>query len=368
MIQCVSCKYKIQNNQLVCPNCGFVIPRYTGAKDSYEKILSEIGEEYRKANNIAVWKESVKATTKIKTSKTQNQDSLQTVVKNQNNVAAEDIRKGKNELLLEGNDITVTPENNTEVLIKQLLDDAFAEVTINGPIIVEDSLTTNTYIEIVDGIKIDRGFISPYMIQDEERVETILEDPYILITNAILTESIAIQKIADLVNPTKKSLLIIATYVEKAALSEIVKRLDSFPCVAVMAPSYGDKRIEILKDIAILTGGTAIIATNEKCVNGITLENLGQAEKVIVRSEETIIVNGKGDKNALKERKYHILKLKEQSYSEFDKEKLQERYENLNRGVAVIKVGGKTVSETRRVMAMIDTALFALRNSTYVSP
>lgn len=245
--------------------------------------------------------------------------------------------------------------------IREILETAFEKVTTSGPIIIEESYTTYTYLEIVDGMKIDRGFISPYMVKDQEKVETILEEPYILITNAALTKSSDIQKIANIIMPTKKGILIIATDIQGAALAEIIK--DSFPCIAVKAPSYGDRRIDILKDIAIITGGEAIITSDQVGINDISLEKLGQAEKVVVRSEETIIISGTHNKKALQERQHHIRELIKQSFSDFDREKLQERFANLERGVAIIKVGGKTVSEAKKQLQMIESTLAASRSS-----
>ena len=257
--------------------------------------------------------------------------------------------------------IPLKNRNNTE--IKKLLDDVLKKVTINGPIVVEDSLTTYTTVEIENGIKLDRGFISPYMVQDQEKLETILDEPYILITNAILTDCISIRRVLDLITPAEKSLLIIASNIEGAALSETITRSNSSTCVAVKAPAYGDRRIDILKDIATLTGGNAILQSEDGSVKKITIEDLGQAKRVIIRSEETIIIGGLGDKKALQERMCQITKLQEKSLSDFDKEKLQERFENLNRGVAVIKVGGRTVSETSRLIEEVNATLLALRLS-----
>ena len=144
-------------------------------------------------------------------------------------------------------------------------------------------------------------------------------------------------------------------------MAEIIK--GSFPCIAVKAPSYGDRRIDILKDIAIMTGGEAIITSDQVGIKDISLEKLGQAEKVIVRYEETIIISGTHNKKALQELLHHIGELVKRSVSDFDREKLQERYTNLKRGVAIIKVGGKTVSETKKLLQMIETALAASRSS-----
>ena len=204
---------------------------------------------------------------------------------------------------IENNVVTELERINIDPKIKDLMDDVFKQISIYGrPVIVENSYKTGTSLDLVDGIKINRGFISPYMVRDQKRVETILENPYVLITNMILIERDDIQKIIELISPTKKSILIIATDIEGEALSSLIKKLNSFSCVVVKAPGYGDRRIDILKDLAVLTGGTAIIAEENTSIQNLTLEKLGQAEKIVVHSEETIIVNGKCDGKVLQER------------------------------------------------------------------
>ena len=259
------------------------------------------------------------------------------------------------------NSSPITQNATPSSLSKELLDGAIDRVTAEGPIIIEDSLRTYACLEFVNGIKFSRGFISPYMVQDSEKSETILEDPYILITNATIMDKNIIRKIIDMLYPSKRSLLIIAADISEDALSGTIEILNSFPCVMVKAPSYGDRRKDILRDIAVVTGGNAIIDSNESRLNDIILKDLGQSKKVIIHSEETIIVDGACDKNALLERIYHIKTLIEQSRSDFDREKLQERYENLSRGVAIIRVGGKTISESKQLKEELSNALRNLR-------
>lgn len=262
------------------------------------------------------------------------------------------------DIVEENSVVTELERINIDPKIKDLMDDVFKQISIYGrPVIVENSYKTDISLDLVDGIKINRGFISPYMVRDQKRVETILENPYVLITNMILIERDDIQKIIELISPTKKSILIIATDIEGEALSSLIKKLNSFSCVVVKAPGYGDRRIDILKDLAVLTGGTAIIAEENTSIQNLTLEKLGQAEKIVVHSEETIIVNGKCDGKVLQERIRYIKELKEESISEFEQEKLQERYENLERGVLVIRVGGKTVLETERLLIEIENGI-----------
>lgn len=244
--------------------------------------------------------------------------------------------------------------------LKKFIQEVVRSVSGNGPIIVKESLKTYINWEHLPGMKIDRGFISPYMMQNEEKEETILEEPFILITNLTITEEQIITDIMDLVVPVAKSLLIISTDIEDKALSELIKRATDFPCVAIKAPAYGDRRIDVLKDIAVLTGGTAILSEADS-TNSLSLDAFGHASEVIVHCEDTIIVNGLGEKDLLSRRIEQIEKARRLSYSDFDREKLQERIENLKRGVAVINVGGKKVTQIKHQVKIIEDAIESVR-------
>lgn len=244
--------------------------------------------------------------------------------------------------------------------LKKFIQEVVRSVSGSGPIIVEESLKTYTNWEHMSGMKLDRGFISPYMVQNEDKGETVLEDPLILITNLIITKEQTITDIMNLVVPVAKSLLIISTDIEDKALRELINRVADFPCVAIKAPAYGERRIEILKDIAILTGGTAMLS-NEESVRNLSIDTFGQASKVFVRSEDTIIINGQGRDDSLSRRIEQIQDAYHTSYSDYDREKLQERIENLKHGVAVIRVGGRKVSEIKQQMDMIENAVELVR-------
>ena len=251
-------------------------------------------------------------------------------------------------------------ENQLSPELKEFIQEVVRSVSGNGPIIVKESLKTYINWEHMPGMKIDRGFISPYMMQNEDREETILEEPFILITNLTMTKEQTIADIMNLVVPVAKSLLIILTDIEDKALRELIKRAADFPCVAIKAPAYGDRRIDILKDIAVLTGGTAILSEADS-TNHLSIDDFGHASEVIVHCEDTIIVNGLGKKDSLSRRIEQIEEARRLSYSDFDREKLQERIENLKRGVAVIKVGGKKVTEIKHQVKIIEDAVESVR-------
>ena len=240
--------------------------------------------------------------------------------------------------------------------LEQFIQDVVNSVGGKGPIIVEESLKIYTRWEHMSGMKLDRGFISPYMVQNEDKGETILEDPFILITDETIFSKQQITKITDIISAVAPSLLIISTDIEESALSELIKGIDSLPCVAIKAPGYGERRLEILRDIATLTGGYAILYKKKK-IDNLSLDMFGHASKVIVHYEDTVIVDGKGDKEQLERRIGQIQSAYESSTSDFDREKLLERIDNLTHGVSVIKVGGKKVADIKEQMDIIEKAL-----------
>ncbi len=251
-------------------------------------------------------------------------------------------------------------EHQLDPELKNLIQEVVRSVSGNGPIVVEESLKTHINWEHMPGMRLNRGFISPYMMQNEDREETILEEPFILITNLTITKEQTIADIMNLVVSVAKSLLIILTDIEDKALRELIKRAADFPCTAIKAPAYGDRRIDILKDIAVLTGGTEILSEADITTH-FSLDAFGHASEVIVHCEDTIIVNGLGKKDSLSGRIEQIEEARRSSYSDFDREKLQERIENLKRGVAVIKVGGKKMTEIKHQVKIIEDAVESVR-------
>ena len=247
--------------------------------------------------------------------------------------------------------------------IGSLISDAMEKVGNEGVITVEESKSMGTELDVVEGMQFDRGYVSPYMATDTEKMEALLDNPLILITDKKITNIQEILPILEQIVQNGRKLLIIAEDVEGEAMATLVvnKLRGTFNCVAVKAPGFGDRRKEMLQDIAVLTGGEVISEELGRDLKEVTLDMLGQAESVKVTKENTTIVNGKGEKSLIKERINQIKTQIEETSSEFDKEKLQERLAKLSGGVAVIKVGAATETELKERKLRIEDALAATK-------
>ena len=247
--------------------------------------------------------------------------------------------------------------------IGQLIAEAMEKVTADGVITVEESKTAETYSEIVEGMQFDRGYITPYMVTDTEKMEAVLDDPYILITDKKISNIQEILPLLEQVMQAGRKMVIIAEDVEGEALSTLIvnKLRGTFVCVPVKAPGFGDRRKEMLQDIAILTGGQVISEELGFDLKDTQISQLGTAKQVKIQKELTIIVDGAGAKNAIADRVAQIRRELEASTSEFDKEKLQERLAKLAGGVAVIKVGAATETEMKEMKLRIEDALAATK-------
>ena len=247
--------------------------------------------------------------------------------------------------------------------IGTLISDAMEKVGNEGVITVEESKSMGTELDVVEGMQFDRGYVSPYMSTDTEKMEALLDNPLILITDKKITNIQEILPILEQIVQNGRKLLIIAEDVEGEAMATLVvnKLRGTFNCVAVKAPGFGDRRKEMLQDIAVLTGGEVISEELGRDLKEVTLDMLGQAESVKVTKENTTIVNGKGEKSLIKERINQIKTQIEETSSEFDKEKLQERLAKLSGGVAVIKVGAATETELKERKLRIEDALAATK-------
>ncbi|MBP5429098.1 MAG: chaperonin GroEL [Clostridia bacterium] len=250
-----------------------------------------------------------------------------------------------------------------DAVIGQLIADAMEKVTSDGVITVEESKSAETYSEVVEGMQFDRGYLSPYMATDTDKMEAVLDDAYILITDKKISNIQDLLPLLEQIVQAGKKLLIVAEDVEGEALTTLVlnKLRGVFTCVAVKAPGFGDRRKEMLRDIATLTGGEVITDELGLDLKETTVAQLGRARQIKVNKENTIIVDGAGDSDAIKARVAQIRSAIETTTSDFDREKLQERLAKLAGGVAVIKVGAATETEMKEKKLRIEDALNATK-------
>lgn len=247
--------------------------------------------------------------------------------------------------------------------IGKLIADAMEKVGKDGVITVEESKTMMTNLNVVEGMQFDRGYISPYMVTDADKMEAVLDDPFILLTDKKVSSIADIMPILEQIVKSGRPLAIIAEDVDGEALATIVvnKLRGTFKALAVKAPGFGDRRKAMLEDIAILTGATVISEDVGRKLESVTFEDLGTARQIRSTKEETTIVDGAGDKKAIEFRVAQIKKQIEESTSDFDKEKLQERLAKLSGGVAVIEIGAATEVEMKEKKLRIEDALNATR-------
>ena len=253
--------------------------------------------------------------------------------------------------------------SSADEVIGKLIADAMEKVTSDGVITVEESKSADTYCEVVEGMQFDRGYISPYMVTDTDKMEAVIDDALLLITDKKISNIQDILPLLEQLVQSGKKLVIIAEDIEGEALSTLLvnKLRGTFTCVAVKAPGFGDRRNEMLTDIAILTGGEVISSDLGLELKDTTIGQLGKARQVKVNKENTIIVGGAGDPDQIKGRIAQIKSAIETTTSEFDKEKLQERLAKLSGGVAVIKVGAATETEMKEKKLRIEDALNATK-------
>ena len=277
--------------------------------------------------------------------------------------AVDEIRKNSDKIKSSADIERVATVSSADETVGKLIAEAMEKVTADGVITIEESKTAETYSEVVEGMQFDRGYISPYMATDGDKMVAELSDALILITDKKISNIQEILPLLEQVVQAGKKLLIIAEDVEGEALTTLVlNRLrGTFTCVAVKAPGFGDRRKEMLKDIAILTGGEVITSELGLELKDTTMAQLGRAKQIKVTKENTIIVDGAGETEAIKERVNQIKAAIAETTSEFDKEKLQERLAKLSGGVAVIKVGAATEIEMKEKKLRIEDALAATK-------
>ena len=257
----------------------------------------------------------------------------------------------------------VAAESSGDEAVGNMVADAMEKVSKDGVITIEESKTMQTELDLVEGMQFDRGYISAYMATDMEKMEAVLDDPYILITDKKISNIQDLLPLLEQIVQSGARLLIIAEDIEGEALTTLIvnKLRGTFNVVAVKAPGYGDRRKEMLNDIAILTGGQVISDELGMDLKEATMDLLGRAKSVKVQKENTVIVDGCGDKKAIEDRVAQIKKQIEETTSEFDREKLQERLAKLAGGVAVIRVGAATETEMKEAKLRMEDALNATR-------
>jgi len=353
-------------------NDGVTIAREIELKDVYENMGAQLVKEVAtKTNDVA----GDGTTTATLLAQAIIREGLKNVAAGANpmilkrgiekavEVAVEEIKKNSKQI--EGKEAiaNVASISAADDKIGSLIAEAMEKVGKDGVITVEESKTMGTTLDVVEGMQFDRGYVSPYMVTDTEKMEAALENPYILITDKKITNIQEILPILEQIVQQGKKLLIIAEDIEGEALATLVvnKLRGTFECVAVKAPGFGDRRKAMLDDIAIVTGGQVISEDLGLDLKTVTIDMLGTAKSVKIDKENTTIIDGAGDTKAIEDRIKQIRIQIEETSSDFDREKLQERLAKLSGGVAVIEVGAATETEMKERKLRIEDALNATR-------
>ena len=353
-------------------NDGVTIAKEIELEDSFENMGAQLVKEVATKTNDAAGDGTTTATLLAQALV---REGMKNVVAGANPMV---VRKGmakavdtaveavlKNSKKVDGSDDIdrVATISGADESVGKLIAEAMEKVTADGVITIEESKTAETYSEVVEGMQFDRGYIAPYMVTDTEKMEAVLDDAYILITDKKISAIQEILPLLEQIVQAGKKLLIIAEDVEGEALSTLIvnKLRGTFTCVAVKAPGFGDRRKEMLRDIATLTGGQVISEEVGLELKDTTMDQLGRARQVKVQKENTIIVDGAGNPDEIKARVGQIRAQIEETTSDFDREKLQERLAKLAGGVAVIKVGAATEVEMKEKKLRIEDALSATK-------
>ena len=284
-------------------------------------------------------------------------------MKKATDAAVEAIKGMKKDVKSQADIARVAAISSADEEVGQMVADAMEKVSKDGVITIEESKTMKTELDLVEGMQFDRGYVSAYMATDMEKMEAVLDDPYILITDKKISNIQEILPLLEQLVQSGSKLLIIAEDIEGEALTTLIvnKLRGTFTVVGVKAPGYGNRRKEMLKDIAVLTGGTVISEELGLELKDTTMDQLGRAKSVKVQKENTIIVDGCGDKKAIADRVAQIKAQIEETTSDFDREKLQERLAKMAGGVAVIRVGAATEAEMKEAKMRMEDALSAAK-------
>lgn len=353
-------------------NDGVTIAKEIDLEDSYENMGAQLVKEVAtKTNDVAgdgtttatllaqaLIREGMKNVTAGA-----NPMAVRNGIQDAVDVAVESLKKNTKKVSGPDDITRVASISASNEFIGKLISEAMQKVTSDGVITVEESKTAETYSEVVEGMMFDRGYVSPYMVTDTEKMEAVIDDASVLITDKKISNIQEILPLLEKIVQSGKKLVIIAEDIEGEALSTLIlnKLRGTFTCVGVKAPGFGDRRKEMLQDIAVLTGGQVISSEVGLELKDATVEQLGHARQVKVDKENTIIVDGSGDKNEIKARVSQIRAQIEKTTSDFDREKLQERLAKMSGGVAVIKVGAATEIEMKEKKMRVEDALAATK-------
>ncbi|SIS65189.1 chaperonin GroEL [Salimicrobium flavidum] len=353
-------------------NDGVTIAKEIELEDKYENMGAQlVSEVASKTNDVA----GDGTTTATVLAQSMIREGLKNVTSGANpvgirsgiekavSVATEELRKISNPIEGRESIAQVASISSSDSEVGQLIAEAMERVGNDGVITIEESKGFNTELEVVEGMQFDRGYASPYMVSDQDKMEAELEDPYILITDKKINNIQEVLPVLEQVVQYSKPLLIISEDMEGEALATLVvnKLRGTFNAVSVKAPGFGDRRKAMLEDIAIMTGGQVITEDLGLDLKNTSLDQLGRASKAVITKENTTIVEGKGDPEQMASRVAQIRAQADESTSDFDKEKLQERLAKLAGGVAVIKVGAATETELKERKLRIEDALNSTR-------
>ena len=353
-------------------NDGVTIAREIELEDAYENMGAQLVKEVaNKTNDVAgdgtttatVLAQSIIREGLKNVTAGANPMLIRTGIKMAVDKSVEEIKKYSKQVEGKEDIARVAAVSAADEEIGALIATAMEKVGNEGVITVEESKTMGTELDVVEGMQFDRGYLSAYMVTDTDKMEAVLDNPYILITDKKISNIQELLPILEQIVQQGKKLLIIAEDVEGEAIATLVvnKLRGTFTCVAVKAPGFGDRRKEMLQDIAILTGGTVISEELGYDIKDATLDMLGTCDSVKITKENTVVVNGRGDKAAISSRVNQIKAQIEETTSDFDKEKLSERLAKLAGGVAVIKVGAATETELKERKLRIEDALAATK-------
>ena len=357
---------------LLITNDGVTIAKEIELKDPFENMGAQLVKEVATKTNDAAGDGTTTATVLAQALVREgmknvaagaNPMDLKRGMKKAVEAAVEEIKKHSNKVSGGADIEKVATISASDAEVGSLIAGAMDKVTADGVITIEESKTADTYSEVVEGMLFDRGYITPYMATDTEKMEAVMDDPYILITDKKISAIQDLLPILEQMVKMGKKMVIIAEDVEGEALSTLIvnKLRGALSCVAVKAPGFGDRRKEMLQDIAILTGGQVISEELGLELKDATIEMMGRAKQVKVTKENTVIVDGDGEKSAINDRVAQIRAQIEESTSDFDREKLQERLAKLAGGVAVIRVGAATEVEMKEKKLRIEDALSATK-------